>query len=799
MIFKSINSKFVSLIRWMLVLSMAGFLLTEIGLNLVDLQSRLEQTEVDLTRQLIRKGKTLVINNSHALKGMAEEHSFMAIRELVLSTVKEDSDLRCGIFMDAARRPWVIATPAGLKEETKAMDDLLSLWAGNLRESDYREVDLGGTKIIEVAAPVFSSTDEKLGTIRYDLSTASLRSAIERTRSELVQRFLFYPFLLLAIGLAIFFVGSRMARSRAGTITNPLKALTRAADEMSGGNYRTPVRIESDDEVGILASAFESMRQKIGEYTESLKRKEEDYRNLYETASVGLFRTRVEDGLLLKANHAALAMFGYSSQAEALADNFRVADCYPLEERDKYLTLLRKDKFIFPVALHLVFKDGREIDTELAARLNSEEGYLECSIRDVTELKKAEAELRKTEQQLIQAQKMETVGNLAGGLAHDFNNILMGISGSVSLMEYSFDNDEAVDVAEMKMHVGMIKTASERAAEMIKQLLSLTRKHGLALAPMDLNQAIKHVVAICGYSFDKSIEIQVRYSDDLAIVNADSTQVEQALLNLCVNACHAMTVMRKENELQGGVLSLSLGKMKADERFCKIHSDIEPGDYWVVAVSDTGVGMKAETLGRIFDPFFTTKDRFQGSGLGMTMVYNIAKSHKGMIDVYSEVGVGTTCKLYIPAMSADTLVTPVGIEKETVVRGKGTVLIVDDEDVVRVYAQAMLEECGYRVLTAADGNEALLVFREKREEIDSVLLDMSMPRMSGLEVFQELIQIDPDVKVLMSSGFINDERMGFLIDAGVKGFLNKPYTLTMLSKKMWEVITGEPVPADPAP
>ena len=275
--------------------------------------------------------------------------------------------------------------------------------------------------------------------------------------------------------------------------------------------------------------------------------------------------------------------------------------------------------------------------------------------------------------------------------------------------------------------------------------------------------------------------------------------MEQALLNLCVNACHAMTVMRKENEPQGGVLALSLSKMNADARFCKIHSDLEMGDYWVMAVSDTGVGMKPETLARVFDPFFTTKDRFKGSGLGMTMVYNIAKSHKGMIDVYSEVGVGTTCKLYVPAMAADALIAPVGVEKETVVKGKGTVLIVDDEDVVRVYAQAMLEECGYRVLTAADGNEAVLVFREKRQEIDSVLLDMSMPRMSGLEVFQELIQIDPEVKVLMSSGFINDERMGFLIDAGVKGFLNKPYTLTMLSKKMREVITGEPVPVDPAP
>ena len=247
-------------------------------------------------------------------------------------------------------------------------------------------------------------------------------------------------------------------------------------------------------------------------------------------------------------------------------------------------------------------------------------------------------ELEKKEQQLRQAQKMEIIGTLAGGLAHDFNNILGGITGSLSLLKFKLQKDTALDHDFMIKYLNIMEEAGRRAADLVKQLLSISSKQEMTLEPVDLDITIEHVMQICRNSFDKCIDLETLFSGTKAMINASPTQIEQVLLNLCVNAAHAMTTMRKEDEPQGGKLTVSLKKIFADKNFCIAHPEAHELEYWALTVQDTGVGMDTKTVAKIFDPFFTTKQKDKGTGLGLAMAYNIVQQHGGFIDVYSGEG-----------------------------------------------------------------------------------------------------------------------------------------------------------------
>jgi len=415
--------------------------------------------------------------------------------------------------------------------------------------------------------------------------------------------------------------------------------------------------------------------------------------------------------------------------------------------------------------------------------VSEEENGAVVRIDDVTETVRREEQLR-------QAQKMETVGTLAGGLAHDFNNVLGGIIGSVGLVRYILEDDRML-AEKIGGHIDLIERAGNRASEIVKQLLSLSRRHEISLIPVDLNIALKNVIQICSSSFEKSIEIVVDYPSSPAMIEADPSQVEQVFLNLCVNASHAMTIMRKADEHQGGVLSVSIRKIRADRIFCERHTEAIEGNYWMVSFADTGVGMEESTQQKIFDPFFTTKDKQHGTGLGLSMSYNNVHQHKGFIDVYSESGIGSTFNVYLPVREiceGEEVVS----NDDAIVKGNGTVLVIDDEEIVRSIAASILIECGYDVISADGGREGITLFEENPQRFDIVLLDMAMPGLSGKEVYLELRKIKADVKVLLSSGFRQDSRVEETLALGINGFIQKPYSMAELSAKVNSIIGRNP-------
>jgi len=399
-------------------------------------------------------------------------------------------------------------------------------------------------------------------------------------------------------------------------------------------------------------------------------------------------------------------------------------------------------------------------------------------IDDVTELEMKEEQLR-------QAQKMETVGTLAGGLAHDFNNVLSGIIGTVTLLKYIVGGDMTID-EEIRDGLDLIEISGNRAAQMVQQLMALSRKHEFSSVTVDLNAVIKNVMDICSNTFDKSILLKPEYSQEKALVRGDPAQIEQVILNLCLNASHAMTIMRGPGERQGGMLSVIVKRIRADQHFRKTHPQSKAEAYWVISHGDSGVGIDPEIRGKIFDPFFSTKDKESGTGLGLAMVYTIVRRHNGFIDVYSEPGVGSTFNVYLPENTESD--AREDDRKETVVRGEGLILIVDDEEIIRKTAANILKECGYDVVTAENGYTGLSIFRERFKDIRAVLLDMAMPGLSGQEVYAEMRKIDRDVKVLLASGFRQDSRIEESLKMGINGYIQKPYSMIELSVMVKKII-----------
>ena len=397
-------------------------------------------------------------------------------------------------------------------------------------------------------------------------------------------------------------------------------------------------------------------------------------------------------------------------------------------------------------------------------------------------------ELEKKDRQLVQAQKMETVGSLAGGLAHDFNNVLGGIVGTVSLLKYLLEKDKTVSLEKIMSSVETIEKGACRAGNLVNQLLTLSRKKEPLFGSADLNEALKDVMEICENTFDKSIKLEVSYYDKKAMVWADTTQIQQVVLNLCINASHAMTLMRKMDDPQGGTLSVSILSFYADQYFCASQPEAIEGNYWVLKIKDTGVGIDPGFFSRIFDPFYTTKTKTQGTGLGLAMVYNIVQQHRGFIDVDSNPGVGSTFSIYLPQLEEQKFYDTGPLESEALTPGTGLILIIDDEESLRLTLKEILETCGYNVLLAEDGRQGLKIFEQRCSEIKLILLDLAMPIMSGKDSYLEMKKIFPSVKVLVISGFKHDYRVREIMELGVHGFLSKPFTMAELSRKIAEVI-----------
>jgi len=388
------------------------------------------------------------------------------------------------------------------------------------------------------------------------------------------------------------------------------------------------------------------------------------------------------------------------------------------------------------------------------------------TLKDITESKRLEAQLQ-------QAQKMEAIGTLAGGIAHDFNNLLMGIQGHTSLMSLDFDSRHP-----HFEHLKGIENMVRRGADLTKQLLGFARGGKYEVSPTDINKLIERCSDMFGRT-KKEIRIHKKYQKGVWTVEVDQTQIEQVLLNLYVNAWQAMP--------GGGDLYIETENVTLKEDYSKPFR-VEPGNYVKVAVTDTGIGMDEETQQRIFDPFFTTKETGRGTGLGLSSAYGIIKNHGGIINVYSEKGAGATFNIYLPAVEAVISVErPEAGEKE-IQLGHETVLLVDDEDMIIDVGQEILKEMGYKVLVARGGKEAIEVYKKDKDRIALVILDMIMPDMGGGEVYDTLKELNPDIKVLLSSGYSISGQATEILERGCDGFIQKPFNMRQLSEKIRQIL-----------
>ncbi|HTZ38866.1 MAG TPA: PAS domain S-box protein [Syntrophales bacterium] len=531
------------------------------------------------------------------------------------------------------------------------------------------------------------------------------------------------------------------------------------------GTY-APYRNTRGEIVGVIAMVHDITERKLAE--EALRKSEENFRAIFETAPDCIYiKDRALKYVLVNPSVETLfgkpaseivglsdgELFGEAAEQQSSEMDYRVLDGEMVEvESSETINGM-------PVTLHVVkvpmFDDAGEII-----------GI--CGIaRDITQTRQLEA-------QFLQAQKMEAIGTLAGGIAHDFNNLLMGIQGHVSLMLMDVKDEHPHSA-----HLTGIENMIRSGATLTRQLLGFARGGKYEVKPTDLNDLLQKSSEMFGRT-KKEIKITRREQESTWVVDADRGQIEQVFLNMYVNAWQAMP--------GGGELILSTENVILDELFVKPHR-MQPGRYVKISITDTGIGMDEATRQRAFEPFFTTKGRGRGTGLGLASAYGIVKNHGGTITLYSERGHGTTFNIYLP-VSASATVADAPLERQ-VLKGTETILLVDDEDIVLDVSVEVLRTLGYRVLAARSGSEAIEIYRQKIEEIDMVILDMIMPEMGGGRVFDAMKGINASVKVLLASGYSLNGQASHILSRGCGGFIQKPFSIIDLSKKIREIL-GKP-------
>ncbi len=594
-----------------------------------------------------------------------------------------------------------------------------------------------------------------------------------------------YP-LIVSILLLIYLVKSLIQYAY---IFKPLEQFLLWIRKWDSGSWEKERLIRyKTKEIDVLQKEFSLKAEQIIDYIDKLEKssleisKIKHYlKNIIDSMPSMLISIN-DEGIIQEWNEAAVKYY-HVQATDAIGKN--LWDILPYFQKYKehcFNTIEDKKPIEFKREL---LKNGVEKYMNISIFPLVQDGVKGMAIRidDITQLEK-------TEQILRQSQKMETIGTLAGGIAHDFNNILGGIIGTISMLKIKIpkaDNLTALQTTCLT-YTKTMEEASRRATELVSHLLTLSRKQEPDLSFFDLKTAINHIEQICRNTFDKSIEIRVKPFEGECVINADINQIEQVLLNICINANHAMTIMRNKDQEPGGILNIQINKIISDKHFVKNHpeSDLSK-DYWIISLSDTGVGMESKTMTKIFDPFFTTKDKDKGTGLGLSMVYNIIKLHNGFIDVYSEYSHGTTFNIYLPIPKIEGQIEK-NAEESEIICGSGLLLVIDDELLIRQTYKDMLTECGYDVIVAEDGFQGIDLYLEKRTEIKLVILDMAMPKKSGIETYKELKLINPEVKVLMASGFRQDERVVQSLKLGVNKFLQKPFTVNTLSQCIAKIL-----------
>ncbi len=635
------------------------------------------------------------------------------------------------------------------------------------------------SRIVDVY-PIFSELNNRIvGGVVYEYEIPYQRLMQHSQGVFLFNIFLMSLTTIAALSMIYFALAS---------IIKPLNQLTRATQKMMTGDLSKKVVVEGSGETRTLAVTFEELRQQLGNHIRELRENSRKLEAIIDFLPVATFIID-NDKRVIFWNKAIEEMTGlpreevigkgdlkyavpfYGVKRPILIDlvfetdeevkgkyqNLKQADSGKIEATTWCPTLRGQNRFLFGTASALYDDEGKMF------------GAIE-SISDMTEHYEMEQEKKQLQAQLMHAQKLKAVGTLAGGVAHDFNNLIHAIQGYTEILLLN-RTPESADYAKLTA----IKKAVRRASELTSQLLIFSRKGTSKLQPMDLNQGVRDAYELLQRIIPKMIHIELNLSDDLGIVNADSLQLEQVIMNLAINARDAMP--------EGGRIIIETSNTNLDERFCGQNPGSKPGAYAKLRFSDTGQGMDEETLAHIFEPFFTTKETGKGTGLGLAMVYGIVKNHEGYIICSSEPGKGTRFEVYfhVSTHKQETIVIE---ESGSLEGGNETILLVDDDETVRALGEDVLTTFGYKVLLADTGEKGLEVFKEKEEWIDLIILDMIMPGMGGKKCLEELLKINPAVKVIVASGYSHEKLGQGIRESDNVTFLAKPYE----TKKMLDQV-----------
>ncbi len=645
----------------------------------------------------------------------------------------------------------------------------------------YRWKNPGDTEAREKIA-VFGYIPEYEWIVGSTGDVAEINSPIRKVRDLTIL------FVAAAIGLS-----TMMTLLVSNSITRRLRHLMAVINKRRQGDLSARVINESEDEIGRLGRIFNDFLERLqtshDDLTAEVSRHRETSLSLQQVRDFNKFIISSVEALVIVLdlkgrivifNRACEACSGYRQEevlGELLLDRL-----IPEEEKED---LQRSFDSVFRTQTanrhtnHWVKKDGDwrliQWSNTIMRGADGEVTFMVGAGLDITDQRAAESALRRMESQLLQSQKMDAIGTLAGGIAHDFNNSLQAISGYTQLLLM-----EEYGANRQKEMLATIQHSCDHARELTQQLLTFSRKIESKLTPLDLNHQLQSVTKLLRRTLPRIIDIQLDLADDLPIATADPVQFEQVLMNLSINAGHAMP--------DGGTLRIETRSIILGDAFCRQHFGAKPGPHAMLAISDTGIGMDEATRVRIFEPFFTTREPGSGTGLGLAMVYGIIKNHNGIIHCSSTPGRGTTFTIYLPAAKKVSHQKEESEDQWNIRGGKETILIVDDEPLIRQLGRELLEGYGYRVIETVDGQAALDLYRQSSDSIDLIVLDLNMPKMDGSQFLAELRDVDRDVPVLIASGDAPEGRQKADLVERAQGFVGKPYSLVELLKVVRETL-----------
>ena len=598
------------------------------------------------------------------------------------------------------------------------------------------------------------------------VSTASVTRTLRRT---LIHCLLVSSLVLVGTLCVSFFLADSLAK--------PIQSLTSAAGRIAAGDLGQTARFGGCREVETLSEAVSRMSHAIRDQIGEIQRSHDNLRVTLQSIGDAVIATDT-DGKITQMNPVAERLTEWSADealGRSLNDVFQIVNADSRRAADNPVQTALQSGNVVGLANYtiLIGRNGTERQVaDSGAPITSVDGKtvgVVLVFRDVTEENMLAEQLR-------QAQKMDSLGQLAGGVAHDFNNMLGGIVAAADLL-----GEEVTDDRHRKLADTIIESAM-RVSELTRELLAFSRKANVRSEPVDVNRAVLDAVHLLERTIDRRIRIETSLAAQQVCTHGDSAQLENAFLNLGLNARDAMP--------EGGALRFATSVREIDEETCRAHGTApRSGGFAEVQVSDTGTGMTKEVRERIFEPFFTTKELGRGTGLGLSAVYGTVREHGGFVDVSSEPGRGTVFRLYLP-LSPEPPPPPPERENAPSVLDK-TILLVDDEEVIRDSVSALLEASSLQVLLACDGQEAVDIYRERGEEIDLVILDLVMPRMDGPQTVAALKRQDPGVRVLLSSGYSESGVAAELLaDPCVRGFIHKPFRLRELNQAVRQALDG---------